>query len=368
MPLFAFADAYARDYRPYKGGAWCYEDACLYRGLALLHQATGDERWFDHLLRLAGAQVASGGALTGYDETEYNIDNILGGRSLHYLADRTGEARFRYAAARLARQLETHPRTATGNYWHKAIYPEQVWLDGLYMGLPFQIEHAQRTRQPDLAADAVAQLMSALELTRRPDGLYAHGYDAVRTQVWADAESGRSPALWSRALGWLAMALADSLDLLGPSAPSGLRRSLCGLLEGLSRVATQDGLWLQVTDRPDLPGNYVETSASAMIAYAALSAARQGIWAPGAALGAQALQSIEKTRLVADPGLGRSRLVSICAVAGLGGTEQRRDGTPLYYLSEPIVSDDPKGVGPMLMAGAEAFGTKRRAKLAVGLE
>jgi unsaturated rhamnogalacturonyl hydrolase len=352
MPLIAFADAYARDYRPNKGGAWCYEDACLYRGLVLLHAATGEGRWLDHLIRLAGAQVAADGALAGYDPGEFNIDNILGGRSLLYLADQTGEARFRAAARRLADQLAHHPRTATGNYWHKAIYPQQVWLDGLYMALPFQIDYARRTGQPDLVADAVCQFGTALDLTRRPDGLYAHGHDGARVQAWADRATGQSQTLWSRALGWLAMALADSRALLGPASPAWLDGVLTDLLDRLAALTEPGGLWLQVTDRPDLPGNYPETSASAMIAHAALSAARQGLWPPGATLGSRVIDTLGTTRLAATRKDPRVRLTAICAVAGLGGADPRRDGSPGYYLSEPVVADDPKGVGPLLMAVA----------------
>ena len=163
------------------------------------------------------------------------------------------------------------------------------------------------------------------------------------------------------------MALADSLDLLAAAAPEHLRGALSQLLETLADLATPDGLWLQVTDCPGLKGNYAETSASAMIAYAALSAACQGIWPPGGALGARALRTIEATRLVHDAGTGRAHLISICAVAGLGGAKQRHDGTPAYYLSEPVVSDDPKGAGPLLMAGAEVFRTSPRRQAVAGL-
>lgn len=355
MPIFAYADAYARDYAPYKGGAWCYEDGCLYRGLVLLNQTTGEARWLDHLYRLAGAQVAEDGALSGYDPEEYNIDNILAGRCLFHLARKTGETRFLAAAGRLAAQLETHPRTRTGNYWHKAIYPEQVWLDGLYMGLPFQIEYGQVTGRGALVEDAVAQLLSALDLTRRPDGLYAHGYDAARAQGWADPGTGQSPALWARALGWLAMALADCCDLLAERAPEALAFALRDLLDRLEGLATPAALWLQVPDSPDLPGNYAETSGSAMIAYAGLSAARQGIRPYGLTTALSTLATLEQVRLRPDAALGRTRLEGVCAVAGLGGASARRDGTPAYYISEPVVSDDPKGAGPLMMAAAEAL-------------
>ncbi|AMY71087.1 glycoside hydrolase family 88/105 protein [Frigidibacter mobilis] len=349
MPLLAYADAYARDYAPYKGGAWCYEDGCLYRGLVLLHQATGQVRWLDHLLRLTRPQITADGALAGYDPQEFNIDNILAGRCLFHLHRQTGDARYLVAAERLAAQLARHPRTAAGNYWHKAIYPDQVWLDGLYMGLPFQIEWGQQTGDTALVEDAVAQMLGALDLARMPSGLYAHGYDATRRQAWANPVTGQSPALWSRALGWLAMALADSCDLLGAEAPPALAAALADLLNRMEPLATANHLWLQVPDQPDLPGNYEESSASAMFAYAGLVAARLGI---ADRVGPATLDALQG-RLQFDPKAGRHRLPGICAVAGLGGNGPRRDGTPAYYVSEPVVSDDPKGSGPLLMGAAE---------------
>ena len=140
--LTDYLDAYAAGYTPYKGGAFCYEDGCLYRGLIVLAEATGEARWRAHLERLVGAQVGPDGALAGYDPDEFNIDNLLSGRALTLPPRETGERASWRAAPRLAGQLARHPRTRSGVYWHKQRYPWQVWLDGLYMGLPFQIELA----------------------------------------------------------------------------------------------------------------------------------------------------------------------------------------------------------------------------------
>ena len=346
--MLTYFDDFATRYQPYKGGAWCYEDGCVYRGLLLLFEATGEARWRDHLLRLATAQVAPDGTLAGYDAQDFNIDNILSGRVLFALDRWTGDPRWLAAARHLAAQLGQHPRTAGGSYWHKKIYPHQVWLDGLYMGLPFQIELAQAAGDQRLIQDALAQLREAFVLTDRGDGLYAHGYDAARAQKWADPETGRSASAWARALGWQAMALVDCAALVGAGefARAGLAqptRALLGRIAGLQR---EDGGWLQVIDMPDLPGNYTETSASAMFAYALLAAdptiAPAG--APAAASGALAFL---------DRKLVGNRLTGIVHVAGLGGfSGVYRDGTPEYYLTEAVVEDDAKGVGPLMMAEA----------------
>ncbi|WEX11812.1 glycoside hydrolase family 88 protein [Chelativorans sp. AA-79] len=355
--LMDYFDAYATTYEPYKGGAWCYEDGCVYRGLSLLHGATGEERWLRHLKRLVDAQVSAGGDLAGYSTEDFNIDNILSGRALIHLYRLTAEERYFAAAELLVRQLRAHPRTKSGVYWHKKIYPWQIWLDGLYMGLPFQIEFGQLAQDDALVEDALSQLLTALDLTQVPEtGLYSHGYDESRTQTWADPQTGRSPAHWARALGWLSMALVDIMELAGRkrAAETGIGDATASLLKRLLQLRTGEGLWFQVIDRPGLAGNYPETSATAMFAYALLKAGRLGLGAFERA-GEEGLRALAASSLQEEDD-GRLRLAGICQVAGLGGLSGvYRDGTAAYYLSEPVVEDDAKGVGPLMMAKAEAF-------------
>ncbi len=350
--LMDYFDAFAARYQPYKGGTWCYEDGCIYRGLQLLHEATGEDRWLAHLLRLATAQVAEDGSLKGYAIDEYNIDNILSGRVLFYLADKTDDPRWMKAADLLARQLSTHPRIGAGGYWHKKIYPHQVWLDGLYMALPFQFEYAQRRGDSRMAADALDQLFSALEHTDAGNGLYVHGYDESRAQAWADDATGRSPACWARALGWLAMAMADLIALAGPEADTTLVARTETLLRRIAHLQMPDGGWLQVIDQPDLPGNYTESSSTAMFVYAFLRVVRLGL---AQELRGPATRGLDFLQARLQPQDGVVQLGGICHVAGLGGfSDVYRDGTPAYYLTEKIVADDSKGTGPLMMAGAEA--------------
>jgi unsaturated rhamnogalacturonyl hydrolase len=327
--------------------------------LVLLHRATGESRWFDHLARLTAAQVGPAGELFGYDPEEFNIDNILAGRCLFHLDRETGDRRYMMAARRLAGQLSRHPRTRSGNYWHKAIYPSQVWLDGLYMGLPFQMEFAIATDDRALLRDALDQFETALAVTRRTDGLYAHGYDEDRRQYWADPMTGQNEALWARALGWLSMALVDAAELAPSREGAGLRTAIADLLPRLVRLAGPDGLWLQVPDRPDLGENYVETSASAMLAYAFLVASRLQLCPGAGQVGAGALERLAQERLRRDATM-RLRLERICLVAGLGGNGPRRDGTAAYYLAELVGRDDVKGAGPLMMACAEHLRQKDR--------
>ncbi|MDD2868301.1 glycoside hydrolase family 88 protein [Neomegalonema sp.] len=361
--LTAWFDAYARDYQPYKGGPWCYEDGCVYRGLGLLHEATGDPRWLEHLRRLIAPQITPEGGLKGYEILEFNIDNILSGRALFHLRRATGDEAWLRPTHLLGSQLRAHPRTRSGVYWHKLRYPAQVWLDGLYMGLPFQIEWAQATGDEAAVADALRQMETALRLTWRAETrLYVHGVDEGRLQAWADPVTGQSPAHWARALGWLAMALVDVLALVGPEAAPQIAEPTRRLMARLLELARPSGLWLQVIDLPELPGNYEESSASAMLAYALYRAADLGLAGPEAVAAAQkAMAALERGALRPKPG-GGLEFAGVCHVAGLGGFGGAwRNGTPGYYLTEQVVADDAKGVGPLMMAAAEGL---RRAKRA----
>ncbi|SMX46017.1 glycoside hydrolase family 88/105 protein [Actibacterium lipolyticum] len=345
-----YFDTYAGAYQPYKRGAFCYEDGCVYRGLELLHRATGDAIWLNHIVRLITPQILEGPRLAGYDPSDYNIDNIQSGRTLLYLHEVTGQSKYLDAAACLIDQLATHPRTKSGVYWHKLRYPWQIWLDGLYMGVPFQIGYGQRTNQPDLVADALTQVDVALDATAvAATGLYAHAMDEARKQPWANPETGQSPAHWSRALGWLAMALVDIAELVGPAQFQPLAARTTRLLEDIARLRRPNGLWLQVIDRPDLADNYEETSASAMFVYALEKGHQLGLWnGPLDGL----IETLVAQSLRPREG-GGYEMVDICEVAGLGLFGDRyRDGSAEYYLSEKRVADDAKGVGPLMMSVA----------------
>ncbi|GLQ16530.1 glycoside hydrolase family 88/105 protein [Maritalea porphyrae] len=343
--LLDYCERIASEHLYYKGGAWCYEDGLIYRGLCELHKATGDEKWLSHLIRLIDKQIDPNGYLAGYNPNDYNIDNIQPGRSLLYLHKTVGENRYLRAAEHLMEQLRTHPRTKSGVYWHKLRYPWQIWLDGLYMGHPFQIEFGKVTNDQELVLDGINQVATALEETFVEEtGLYAHAFDEAKKQRWADAETGHPKAHWARALGWVAMSLVDIAELTTDEEFEPLHSQTVDLLEKISGFRTSNGLWLQVIDQPQLEGNFEESSASAMFVYALNKAERLGVGdeKPISAQGLfNSVLSCEQN--------GSQAMTGICHVAGLGKYQDRyRDGTAEYYVSEKCVNDDPKGVGPLM--------------------
>ncbi|WP_319531209.1 glycoside hydrolase family 88 protein [uncultured Cohaesibacter sp.] len=353
--LRSFFHQYVDRYSPYKGGPICYEDGCLYRGLISLYASTGEEGWIGYFKSFAEEQISPQGVIKGYVKDEYNIDNILSGRGFLHLYKLTGDERYLKTINQLADQLSTHPRTKGGNYWHKGRYQHQVWLDGLYMGLPFQIEYAQLKGDPALKRDAVDQLKGAIALMEiGQDGLLAHGYDEARQQAWCDPATGLSSSHWARSLGWVAMALIDVYDLVDEAEFGILKEKLISLYDRILALQTSYGAWLQVIDQPDLHGNYEESSATAMFAYSFLKATRLGFDDKYRKAGEKAMDYL-RTQVASTPPDDRS-LQHICCVAGLGGFDGvYRDGSPEYYISETVVSNDIKGVGPFMMAYGEAL-------------
>jgi len=350
--LTEYFDSYAKAYKAYKSGSWCYEDGLLYRGLELLHQTTGQAIWLDHLKRMVDAQIVDGASLAGYNPSEYNIDHIKSGVALLYLHKQTGDARYLQATAPLLQQLTHHPRTKSGVYWHKLAYPWQIWLDGLHMAAPFQIGLGKVTGNDDLVRDSLIQLDTAMDETFDPaTGLYAHAYDEARMQLWADKVTGHPRAYWARAMGWLAVCLVDVAELVTEEEFAPLRQRTIDLLNRIIELQQPDGLWLQVIDQPDLEGNYQEASASAMFIYALSVAGRIGLIEPR---GRDDLDRLVRTKMHKRPD-GQLEMIDICWVAGLGPFKNRyRDGSPEYYVSEELRPDDVKGVAPLMMCVAEA--------------
>jgi unsaturated rhamnogalacturonyl hydrolase len=335
---------------------WDYTAGLVLLALDRVGEETGDGRYREYVRRNMDRVVNPDGTIRTYELEEFNLDQINQGRLLFALHERTGDVRYRRAAELLRDQLRRQPRTGEGGFWHKKIYPHQMWLDGLYMAGPFYAQFA-RTFGDTVSFDDVAKqfLLVARHTRDARTGLLYHGWDESRTQLWADKETGQSPNVWGRAMGWYLMALVDVLDFLPEHHHDHgmLVRILRETADAVARVQDPvSGLWYQVLDQPSRAGNYVEASASSMFVYALAKGARRG-WldARHRAAAKRGFDGLVRQLVTAGPD-GLISLNGICQVAGLGG-KQQRDGSFRYYISEPVVANDHKGVGAFILAAVE---------------
>lgn len=327
---------------------WHYE-----HGLVIMACLEADPSLFSWAYGLYDPMIARDGSIVTYREGEFNLDQINPGRNLFTLYRKTGEQRFLDAARLLRSQLEHQPRTKSGIFWHKGIYPWQVWLDGQYMEGPFYAQYSQLTDDRKGMEDVVRQLKTTYRLLRDPEsGLLYHAYDESRGMRWADEKTGLSPHFWGRAMGWYCMAVLDVLDYLpeGYSGREDLHAIIRSLIPSIRSVQdSESGMWYQVMDEGSRKGNYLETSATSMFVYTLLKAHRMGITndPEDTKAATKAFEGMKIRYLDKD-----FRLGGICSVAGLGGNPYR-DGSFRYYVGEKIATDDFKGIGPFILAALE---------------
>ena len=335
---------------------WHYEHGLQVMAIQKAAEATGDNRyqrfvsdWIDHF-------VQADGTIRTYRVDEYNIDQINAGKLLYGAYERTGNKRYRKAIELLRGQMRTQPRNNANGFWHKQIYPYQMWLDGIYMAGPFLSEYALRFNEPSTFDDVVHQMMLIEKHTRdEKTGLLYHAWDESRQQRWCDPQTGLSKYFWGRGVGWYVMAIVDVLDHLPREHAH--RPDLIAILDKTAAaiVKVQDeatGLWYQILDMPERAGNYLEASASTMFVYAFAKAVREGYLPQDYLLSARrGYQGLLKTLIKIDS-QGLLTLEGVCSVAGLGG-EPYRDGSFEYYVKEKVVPNDPKGVGPFILAALE---------------
>lgn len=339
---------------------WEYTHGLVLEALLRVWEKTGDERYRKYVQAYYDGMLDGQGQIRSYRLEDYNIDRLNPGKALLTLFTQTREEKYRLALARLRQQLRQHPRTSEGGFWHKQRYPSQMWLDGLYMGAPFLARYARVFGEPAAFDDVVRQFV-LMERHARDEqtGLLYHGWDESRKQKWADPRTGRSPAFWGRAVGWFAMGLIEALDELPADHPG--RAQLVGILKRLAEavVRVQDpksGVWYQVLDQGGREGNYLEASASTMLSFVLMKAARMGyLETKYGEAGRRAYEGVLKEFVEVDQG-GRVTIQRVCQVAGLGGDpekERYRDGTYRYYVGEKIRANDAKAVGPFIFASLE---------------
>lgn len=340
-----------------KGPKWTYDLGVLMEGATEVWRNSLDGDYFYFIQSWMDKYVDNDGNILNYSSEEYNIDHIKNGKTLLMLYKVTNKEKYLKACHLLFSQLENHPRTKEGGFWHKQVYPHQMWLDGLYMGQPFLAEYADLMDRTELFDDIANQFV-LMERNARDakTGLLYHGWDESREQKWSNPETGTSPHFWGRGMGWFAMALVDVLDYF-PEEHA--RRT--ELLNILNRTLTavvhyQDpttGVWFDIVDLGSREGNYVESSASSMFVYALAKSIRKGYipfrFSSATEKGYQGLLR----EFISENGPNKVNLDKTVQVSGLGGAKNYRDGSFEYYMSEPVISNDYKGIGPFLKASSE---------------
>jgi unsaturated rhamnogalacturonyl hydrolase len=321
--------------------------------------ATGDLAFRNYVLKAVDRVVDSEGNLKDFPNEPHSLDQILMGRQLLHAYRYTGQKRYAVAARRVMDELAVQPRNRAGGFWHKQIYPTQMWLDSAYMAEPFYAEYAVtfHDHETDAFEDIALQFSLIEKHLRDPKtGLLYHGWDESRQQAWADKETGHSPQFWARSIGWYAMALVDTLEFIPADRPE--HRQLLDIFQRLAPVLitmqdADNGVWWQIVDRPAAPENYLEESASSMFVYALAKGVRLNYLPVSDAVAARkGWEGIQKQFLSRGPD-GAIHLNHIVRGAGLGG-EPYRSGTYEYYTRERVVSDEPKGTGAFLLAASES--------------
>ncbi len=342
-------------WRPGRSVKWDYTAGLFTLSLLRLNEKVPTPAYVEFAKDAIGSFIDADGNIQGYKADDYNIDNVAPGKTVIALYEITGEERYRKCAGLLRKQLATHPRTSEGGFWHKKRYPWQMWLDGLFMDAPFYAEYTANLKGPATDFDDVVKQFRLVDehLYDAKSGLYWHGWDEKREQDWADKSTGHSANFWGRSVGWWIMAQVDVLDFLPKDHPG--RAQLIALVKKTSAgiIKHQDpasGLWWQVLDQGGKEGNYLEATASAMFVYSMAKAVNHGYLTqddvPAILKGYNGIIK----ELVKTNANGQISLTRCCSVAGLGAG---RDGSYAYYLREPIVDNDLKGVGPLILAGIE---------------
>lgn len=338
------------------GHNWSYDQGIVLQGLQSVWLQTANNDYFKYIQRAMDRYVSADGSIRTYKAEDYTLDNILPGRSLMMLYNVLNTEKYYKAATLLRKQLNQHPRVPQGGFWHKKRYPNQMWLDGLYMAEPFYGEYATAFHEETDFDDIASQFILMEKYARdSKTGLLYHGWDQSKKEKWANPQTGLSPVFWGRADGWYVMGLVDVLDHFPANHPK--RAALLAILNRFAAaiVKYQDkstDVWYQVLDKAGSKDNYLESSASCMFVYALAKGVREGYLPQKYQAAAQkAYAGIIKQFIETDAN-GQVNIKGVCGAVGLGGNPYR-DGSYQYYTSERPVVNETKGVGAFMLASVE---------------
>lgn len=349
-----FPEAWQLDYGSRPQFGYTQGLGCL--AMIKVWQETGDRKYYDYVHQYMDFMVNDAGEIHGYDyrTDPYNLDMINAAKVLFPMWQETGDDKYKKAMDMIYTNVLSHPRNTLGGFWHKQVYPWQMWLDGLYMASPFLAQYAATFDKPELTDLVVRQFLLVREhMWDESTGLYYHAWDEARRQRWADPETGLSHEFWGRSIGWWFMALVDVLDYIPenhihrPTLIAMIRR----MADDLPKYQ-QDGLWYQVVDKGTWEGNYLEASVSAMFMYGYAKSVNRGYIAPDYLRYAEAAFTGLTTTLMREDPDGTINLLQCCAVGGLGGNPYR-DGSYEYYINERIRENDTKATGSFILGCLE---------------
>lgn len=338
---------------------WMYEDGVLLEGLLQVEALTGDERVLSYIEEYLAAFVTEEGRLPKIETRPSSVDCLNNAKIILTAYERTGKEKYKKVLEYIYQYIKKHPRlTGTTAFAHKIIYFDQMWLDGLYMLQPLYARIIKEFGTKEDYRDVANQFDYIFKFTFDEEKeLFYHAYDHSRKMFWSDDETGRSPHFWGRAMGWLGVALVDTLEAI-PEEFAEERKILMDVLakfaKGVKRWQNEKGVWYQILDQGDREGNYMESSCSCMYALALLKAMRLGYLPKEYRVCAEkAMEGIFK-EFVSEDEKGDLHIHNVCLVAGLGPNKRpERDGSFEYYISEKIVDDDNKARGPLLLALTE---------------
>jgi len=334
---------------------WDYKMGFVLSGFEKLYQKTNDKKYLNYIKEYVDGMIDSTGNIKKYDVKEYNIDCLNPGKLLFNLYEITKDSRYLNIIGKLRNQLESQPRTASGGFWHKQIYPNQMWIDGLYMAEPFYAQFTVKYEKGKSLDDIAKQFeLVQNHIVDKKTGLVYQAWDESKEIAWADKQTGTSPTIWGRGIGWYMVALVETLDYFPKSHPK--YKVLVGYLNQMAKNVNQykseNGLWYQVADKPELYGNYVEPSASGMIIYAFAKGANKGYLASSyKSTAKKSFESFIKEFVKVDK-KGEVNVLNVSSNVGLGG-KPFRDGTNSYYLNSKTKDNGAIGLGAFLLSAIE---------------
>ena len=358
----ALINNYKPEDLPPKGVLFYHQGVAL-SGMQKIYLLTGDKRYFNYIKDYVDSVIGKNGEIIGFNheitpddapqlakEALTMLDHKQPTILFYNLYDETGDKKYLNAIKTVATSMYYWPVNNYGGYWHMMTQPYQMWMDGAYMAGPLSVMYADRFDDEILRERAIKQVFIMNEHMRdEKTGLYYHGWDDSKKEVWADAETGLSGHFWGRAVGWYAVAILDILDYIPEDHPSvsRLKSIEADLLKSLAKFQDKTtGMWYNVLDRTDDEDNWVESSCTNLFIYSYAKALRKGIigkeYEPVLKKAYEGIENIlyydENGNIVID---------KVCIGTCI------ESGTYEYYINREQIKNDLHGIGAFILMCSE---------------